>query len=203
MSCAKPQEETQKLRLQNFVWSAYTWHWNDTTKQNQFYLGHYLEIKPNGECFIMRHDTFMGQPTFYQTKLPDTLLVQLNAAFAKGIDSTNFRQSQADSVIDGYISHHQIFYCFDYSTSTGKPQFFKYYAKFLGNYLPENLVPIHHQLNTVTYQPKLVKLEERPASVLYDHYAVQLKEKLNDKVVPVYERSSKDVIYIPPPPIEE
>lgn len=82
LTCAGKQETQRALQWDRFIWSAYSWHLNDTTARFSLYLGQYLEIAPDGSCFIMRHDTFMGPPQLGTIQLSDTVLSRLHAAFA-------------------------------------------------------------------------------------------------------------------------
>ena len=205
VSCFQAQEQPPKFKPKHFVWSAYTWIWNDTTRQHQFYLGHYVEINPNGDCFIMRHDTFRGQPTYYRTRLKDALLNRMNQTFGKEIDSTRYWQSRADSmIIQEYdrAEGSRFYHCFDYVTPGNKPQLMKYHRKFLGHYLTEDLYQMHFQLEKIAYNPRLVKLTQRPDNPQYEGYAVRLRDRLNEKIPPIEEMSSKTRRFIPPPPIE-
>jgi hypothetical protein len=89
-ACSDRQQEQTKLQANKLIWSAYSWHLNDTTNQFGLYVGQYLEIAPNGEGLLMRHDTFMGTPHFYSFRLSNAELARINAAFANRAYADNY-----------------------------------------------------------------------------------------------------------------
>jgi hypothetical protein len=188
LACSNWQQEQSKLQVDKFIWSAYSWHLNDTTNQYVFYLGEYLEIAPSGEGFLMRHDTFMGRPHFYSFHLTDAQLSQLNATFSGRVYA------------DSYTPTEPIIYC-------GPTYSFAYRVakqsktiRYIPPALPESLQEIVKLLEKSTAVER-VQLGEEAANNPFFHYvgySKQLEKQLIEtEGAPVPPKVSS-VQFVPP-----
>ncbi len=100
---------TKDIVTQDLKYSAYYWHFNQSSNEFELYLDHYVNIDSTGKFVLMRHESWMEDPKYFTSLIDDTLSNLINSAFANKSYKTNYSYSTDNSIYDG------LSYCFDYN----------------------------------------------------------------------------------------
>jgi hypothetical protein len=190
LACSKPKEAPRQLNLKKLVWSAYNWHLNDSVTQWEFYLSHYVEVKPTGECLIMYRGGYEGEAHLYRTQLSPAFIHQINAAFTNHSYSDSYTQSPEDRL----VVYCGPTYCFDFAGETGQQ-----YVTYIPRFLPVELSKLSDSLRTMLHKDHLSRAEKLEGKSLdWLSYAQQLKNRVGiTDSLPLPKAS--EVKFVPPP----
>lgn len=171
LACSKFEQEQprDKLQLNRFVWSAYSWHMNDSMTRWDFHLRHSVEVKPGGECIITYREGFGGQIKRYKTRLSPALLSQVNAALAYQSYQTSYTEEAPGQKGMLYCGPT---YCFDFEGGVGQQ-----YIKYFPHLLPLRLARLSDSLQVILKENNLGRAEKLDGKPLdFAAYSQRLKE---------------------------
>src|ERR1051325_8298494 len=102
VACAR-QNSRDRMATKEFNYSAFLWHLTPESDSFNFYLAHYIKIDKNGHFQVMRRDTFMAAPHFFEGLLPDTLCKLIDKTFATDTFKTDYNWNVNDGfTYDGF-----------------------------------------------------------------------------------------------------
>jgi hypothetical protein len=140
MACNQKKKHTSLLITDDLKYSAYSWHLDDTIL---FYLAHYIDIDKNGHYLIMRHDTFMDKPKYFEGDINDTLKNLINKTFV--VDG-NFEVDYSSKPEDNFI-YDGFTYCFDYKKADSNDR----KIQFIPEKSPEQIIILSQFIDTLIY----------------------------------------------------
>lgn len=145
VACAR-QNSTEKALTKEFKYSAFLWHLSPDNDSFNFYLAHYIDIGKDGHFKLMRRDSFMSTPHFFEGTLSDTVLRLIDTTFAKETFATDYNWDVNDGfVYDGFTYRMDI----KNSDSTNPKKIY-----FIPNKAPSEIKMLATKLDTLIYNIK-------------------------------------------------
>jgi hypothetical protein len=150
----------QKLKDKNFLntdlrYSAYVWHLNSETNNNEFYLATYMHIDSSGKYKLIRHVTFLDKPQFFSGTLSDCIRKVIDSMLLK---SKYFPEVRKDGMPDTPLLIYDGFtYLLDYKI-IGKDRTKIQYIN-SSSRTPDNILLLTSLLDTIIFKTQENKID--------------------------------------------
>jgi hypothetical protein len=145
VACGRHSPADKSL-IKEFKYSAFLWHLSPDNDSFNFYLAHYIDVNKDGHFKLMRRDSFMSKPHFFEGILSDTLRRLIDTTFVKGSFKTDYNWNVNDGLVyDGFT------YCMDVEKpdSINPKKVF-----FIPNKAPSEINQLATKLDTLIYNIK-------------------------------------------------
>ncbi|MBL7804910.1 MAG: hypothetical protein JNL02_14310 [Saprospiraceae bacterium] len=157
------QRPTKALVIENFKYSAYSWHINQEVDTFEFYLAHHIDINKSGHFVLMRHDSFMDTPKYFEGDINDNLFKLIDSTFR----SEDFNADYSWKVNDGFL-YDGFTYCINYKKTDNN---YRKKIQFIPNNSPQQIKTLITLLDNVIFQAT-----KASDSINLKDYSEQLKQ---------------------------
>ncbi len=87
-----------KLGIKKFRYAAFLWHKSPDNDNVNFYLAHYIDIDKDGHFKLMRRDSFMSTPQYFEGTLSNNLRKIIDTPFIKETYKTDYHWNINDNI---------------------------------------------------------------------------------------------------------